>query len=49
MEAVNALHGAKTLIIIAHRLTTVANCDLLYKLENGRVAQSGSFAEVVSE
>jgi ABC-type multidrug transport system fused ATPase/permease subunit len=48
MEAVNALHGAKTLIIIAHRLTTVANCDLLYKLENGRVVQSGSFAEVVS-
>jgi ABC-type multidrug transport system fused ATPase/permease subunit len=48
MEAVNALHGAKTLIIIAHRLTTVANCDLLYRLENGRVVQSGSFAEVVS-
>jgi ABC-type multidrug transport system fused ATPase/permease subunit len=48
MEAVNALHGAKTLIIIAHRLTTVANCDLLYRLENGRVVQSGSFADVVS-
>lgn len=48
MEAVNALHGAKTLIIIAHRLTTVAHCDLLYRLENGRIVQSGSFAEVVS-
>lgn len=49
MEAVNALHGAKTLIIVAHRLTTVAECDTLYRLESGRVVQSGTYAEVVSE
>ena len=48
MAAVNALHGAKTLIIVAHRLTTVAHCDMLYRLEKGRVVQSGSYAEVVS-
>ncbi len=48
MAAVNALHGTKTLIIVAHRLTTVADCDTLYRLEKGRVVQSGSFAEVVS-
>jgi ABC-type multidrug transport system fused ATPase/permease subunit len=47
MAAVNALHGAKTLIIVAHRLTTVSDCDLLYRLEKGRVVQSGTFAEVV--
>ena len=48
MAAVNALHGIKTLIIVAHRLTTVADCDSLYRLEKGQVVQSGSFAEVVS-
>jgi ATP-binding cassette, subfamily B, bacterial PglK len=48
MASVNALHGIKTLIIVAHRLTTVADCDTLYRLEKGRVVQSGSFAEVVS-
>jgi ATP-binding cassette, subfamily B, bacterial PglK len=47
MAAVNALHGTKTLIIIAHRLSTVAGCDMLYRLDNGRVVQSGSYAEVV--
>jgi len=47
MEAVNSLHGDKTLIIVAHRLSTVAECDLLYKLEKGCLVQSGRFADVV--
>lgn len=37
MESVNALSGKKTLIIIAHRLTTIENCDLVYRVENGKV------------
>lgn len=49
MAAVNALHGQKTLIIVAHRLTTVANCDVLYRLENGRVVASGSLAHVCQD
>jgi len=48
MAAVNALHGAKTLIIVAHRLTTVAGCDILYRLDKGRVVHSGTFAEVIA-
>ena len=48
MAAVNALHGVKTLIIVAHRLTTVADCDILYRLDKGRVVQSGTFAEVIT-
>ena len=48
MAAVNALHGTKTLIIVAHRLTTVADCDILFRLETGRVVQTGSFADVIS-
>lgn len=47
MAAVNALHGAKTIIIVAHRLSTVEDCDMLYRLERGKVVRSGSFAEVV--
>ncbi|MFM8802532.1 MAG: ATP-binding cassette domain-containing protein, partial [Planctomycetia bacterium] len=46
MAAVNALHGTKTLIIVAHRLSTVSDCDRLYRLDGGRVVASGTVAEV---
>ena len=42
MKAVNVFHGNKTLIIVAHRLTTVEHCDRLYRLENGRVIAEGA-------
>jgi ATP-binding cassette, subfamily B, bacterial PglK len=41
MQSVNSLHGIKTLIIIAHRLSTVEECDLVYKLENGKINEFG--------
>ena len=44
--AVNALHGYKTIIIVAHRLSTVAHCDWLYKLEDGRIVKEGRFEEI---
>ncbi|MEJ0084669.1 MAG: ABC transporter ATP-binding protein [Pseudomonadota bacterium] len=47
MSAVRALHGAKTVIIVAHRLTTVAECDFLYRLEGGRVMQKGIPDELI--
>ena len=46
-DAIKSLAGTKTLIIIAHRLTTVEHCDRLYLLEKGRVVESGSYQEVV--
>jgi len=46
-EAIRALSGTKTMIIIAHRLTTVEHCDRIYVLEKGRIVQSGSYQEVV--
>ena len=37
MEAVGALHGKKTVILIAHRLTTVKQCDRILVLEQGQL------------
>lgn len=37
MEAIDRLQGRKTLIIIAHRLTTIRNCKYVYKVENGKI------------
>lgn len=37
MESINNLRGSKTLIIIAHRLTTIENCDIVYRVENGKI------------
>ena len=42
MTAVNALKGIKTIIVVAHRLSTIENCEYLYKLENGQVINHGS-------
>ncbi len=35
MEAIDSLRGKKTMIIIAHRLTTIRNCDRVYEIANG--------------
>jgi len=47
MKGINALHGHKTLLIIAHRLSTVAQCDLIYRLEKGRVVESGAADKIL--
>ena len=39
MDAVRALQGRKTLIIVAHRLSTVEHCDRLFRLEHGRLVE----------
>ena len=39
MNAINSLHGSKTIIVIAHRLRTVEQCDHLFLLEKGKVKE----------
>ena len=39
MDSINRLHGRKTLIIIAHRLQTIEKCDLVYRVENGKMVR----------
>jgi len=47
INTIKQLKGNKTLIVIAHRLTTVEHCDVLFRLEKGQVTAEGSFQEVV--
>ena len=37
MQAIHALHGKKTMVIIAHRLTTIAGCDAVYRVADGKL------------
>lgn len=39
MEAINSFHGKKTMVIIAHRLNTIEKCDVIYKVENGKIME----------
>lgn len=40
MDAINSFHGKKTMIIIAHRLNTIANCDVIYKVDGGQITRT---------
>lgn len=40
MDAVNSFHGKKTMVIIAHRLNTIANCDVIYKVDNEKLVET---------
>ncbi len=40
MESINSFKGKKTIIIITHRLTTISNCDKIFKIENGSIIEN---------
>ncbi len=40
MDAVNSFHGKKTMVIIAHRLNTIAKCDVIYKVDGEKIVES---------
>jgi len=48
MDAVNNLNKDITIILIAHRLNTVKNCDIVFKLEKGQLVNQGSFEELIN-
>ena len=39
MDAINSFHGKKTMIIIAHRLNTIENCDIIYRVSEGQIEE----------
>lgn len=47
IEEIKQLKGQKTMIVIAHRLTTLQHCDRIYELKDGQIINSGSYSELV--
>jgi len=48
-KAIESLKGERTVIMIAHRLTTVQNCDRLYLMKEGRIEDDGTYEELVDK
>ena len=47
MQAIGSLENNLTVLLIAHRLSTLKKCDVIYKLENGNIVDSGNFKKMV--
>jgi ABC-type multidrug transport system fused ATPase/permease subunit len=48
-ENIELLHGSFTIVLIAHRLSTIKEADIIYLLDNGKVAASGTFEEMIKK
>jgi len=48
IEAIQNLDRDLTVVIVAHRLTTVRHCDVIYEIQNGRLVASGSYADLLN-
>jgi len=48
MDAVNNLSKNITIILIAHRLNTVKNCDIIFKLEKGQLIGQGNYDQLIN-
>lgn len=48
MEAIDSLNKDLTIIIIAHRLSTLSRCNIIYQLNNGSIIKSGSYKEIIT-
>jgi ABC-type multidrug transport system fused ATPase/permease subunit len=48
MDAIQKLSHKLTIIMIAHRLNTVQNCDVIHYIDKGRVVSSGSYTDLAS-
>jgi len=48
-QAINEIAGTRTIVIIAHRLSTVRNADTIFVFEKGRIVQSGSHNELIGQ
>lgn len=48
MEKIRNFEDKKTIIMIAHRLSTVRNCDIIYYMKNGEIKNSGKYNELIN-
>ena len=49
MDALNNLGGIKTVIMIAHRLTTIQNCDIIFLFEKGVLSAQGNYEKLLKK
>lgn len=48
MQAIENLGSGLTIVLIAHRLSTLQKCEVIFRLENGKIVSSGSYDEVIA-
>ena len=48
-ERVQRLHGTVTLIVIAHRMSTIKSCDYVYVLDHGRLVEEGAYDTLMGD
>jgi ABC-type multidrug transport system fused ATPase/permease subunit len=48
-QAINEIAGTRTIVTIAHRLSTVRNANVIYVFEKGKIVESGSHAELIEK
>jgi ABC-type bacteriocin/lantibiotic exporter with double-glycine peptidase domain len=49
MAAVESLRGERTIVLIAHRVSTLQQCDIIFELESGRIVRSGSWSDLARQ
>ena len=49
MEAINQASSERTMILIAHRISTVKECDMIYMLEEGKIVDQGTYEELLAK
>lgn len=49
MDAINAIGSVITVLMVAHRLSTLKACDVIYELEAGKIKRSGAYREIIQD
>ena len=48
MKSIEKIGDDITMIIVAHRLTTLKNCDMIFEIKNGKVNKSGPYSKIIN-
>jgi ATP-binding cassette subfamily B protein len=49
MKSIEKIGDNITMIIVAHRLTTLKNCDMIFEIKNWKVFKSGKYKDIITE